>query len=127
LELEIRDIKPLVEIPDYSFYLFLFVISLALAVLVASIIFIVKRLKSKKQDLKKLYLQKLKDLDLSDTKNSAYLITEYGKYLATNERAVEIYNNLLDKLSSYKYRKDVPSFDKEIEEELKLFIEVANV
>ena len=125
MENELRDIKPLLEIPDSSYYLFIGLIILAVVIAFAFVIFLVKKFwKTRKVDMKKVYLQELKALDWSNTKHSAYLATELGRKLATQERTEEIYNQLVPLLEQYKYKKEVPSLDEETLKQYNLLVHV---
>jgi polysaccharide pyruvyl transferase WcaK-like protein len=124
-ELEkLRDIKPIVDIPDYSFFFFC-----AIVVFIAIALFLIsyslfRYFKNKKPDQKKISLKVLKELDFSDAKKSAYLITLHTRNLSTDVRTKKLFNELNNKLENYKYKKDISDFDDEIKNDLNLFIEV---
>ena len=105
---EIKDIKPPVEIVDHSIYIFIILIVLG-AVVVGflgwQIVKIVK--KRRRENLAKIYLEALHNIDWSDPKQAAYKITKYGRELATDEKRQEIFSNLLPLLEQYKYKKKV--------------------
>ena len=125
-DIPIRDIKPLVEIPDYSIFLFsATLIALALVVIVL-IILLFKYLKSRRDSLKKSYLKALKSVDFSNPKESAYLITKYARLLVKDERSMQICEDLTKKLEIYKYKREVPQIDEETKKYYNLFIEVVN-
>jgi len=113
-------IEDIVNIPDYSLYLTLFLLSLVLMIL----FFIVKNILHKKETLFEKTLKKYKELNLKQTKKSAYLITKYTNILAKNQKSKEIKDRLDKKLQSYKYKKDVKDFDKETISLYYLFLEV---
>ena len=105
---EIKDIKPPVEIGDYSIYLFILVVILGVVVLAILLWWIFKEIKRvKKVNRAKQYLEALHNIDWSDPKSASYKITEYGRLLATDEKRQEIFANLLPLLEQYKYKKDV--------------------
>ncbi|WP_200762585.1 hypothetical protein [Nitrosophilus alvini] len=123
---KIRDIKPLVEIPDISFYAYI-ISFLLFSVFVAVLLFkVLKILKRKKRNERKILLQKLKSIDVSDSKKAAYEITKYGRKLVNDERSRRIFLELLPKLEKYKYRKKVPNMDEETIRYFTLFIETVN-
>ena len=122
----IRDIKPLVQIPDYSIFLFSAVIIALVLVVISLIIFLFKYLKNRRDNLRKNYLKALKNIDFSNPKKSAYEITKYAKLLAKDERSMQIYEDLIQKLEVYKYRKDVAQIDGDVKKYYRLFIEVVN-
>lgn len=115
MENELRDIKPLLEIPDSSYYLFLMLVFLGVALVFMIIGFLVKKFwKKKKVDMQKVYFKQFKNLDWRDTKQSAYEATQLGRTLTIgNERAIEIYEQFVLMLEDYKYKKEVPSLDEE--------------
>lgn len=114
------DIETIVEIPDFSLYIF---ISLAIFLALLVAIAIWKLLYRKKIDSKKeRALKILKNLELDKTKESAYAISRFGKYLVYDDRSVDIYNSLLSRLEKYKYKKEVESFDEETIKNIELFL-----
>ncbi|SFV74709.1 hypothetical protein MNB_SM-3-1424 [hydrothermal vent metagenome] len=111
----IHDIKPLLEIKDYSFY-YLLVIVIVFSFLFGSGVYLfIKWLKKeKKRNIKEEHLEILNHLDLEDTKKTAYAISKYGAtFKDDSNRHLEMYNNLIARLQRYKYKKDVESFDEE--------------
>jgi hypothetical protein len=126
MEDELRDIKPLLEIPDSSYYLFLALVALVIILLVSLIFFLVKKFwKKKKVNMQKVYFEQFKNLDWTNVKYSAYEATELGRKLTLeNERAKEIYTQLIPMLESYKYRKEVPSLDEETLKQYNLLVHI---
>ncbi len=123
---KLRDIKPLVEIPDYSIYLYLLFILVATTLAAVLVYMVVKALSKRKENRKKEILKRLKSLDLNDSKKVAYEITKYGKYIISDESRGRLYEDLVKKLTPYKYKKKVPPLDKEIKKEIKLFLRVSD-
>lgn len=123
---ELRDIKPLLEIPDSSYYLFLGLVALASILFIAMVWFLVKKFwKTKKVNLQKLYFEQFQNLDWSNPKKAAYEATELGRKLTEhNERAKEIYLQLIPLLEPYKYRKEVPSLDDETLKQYNLLVHI---
>jgi len=123
---ELRDIKPLLEIPDSSYYLFLGLIALAGVLVLLIIWFLVKKFwKKRKVDRQKVYFEQFKNLDWNNVKGSAYEATELGRKLTLeNERAKEIYSQLVPMLEAYKYRKEVPSLDDETRKQYNLLVHI---
>ena len=119
---KLRDIKPLVEIPDYSFYLYIFLMLLATLVVVVTIYWLITRVSQKRIDERKAILQELQALDFDDPKKVAYLITKKGKLLVKDSSSLKIYEELLRRLAKYKYKKDVPPLDTETKRYIKLFL-----
>ena len=112
-EIKIHDIKPLVEIPDYSFFILSGLILLGIIIVSLVIFFIYKYLKNKKQNIRREYFKKLKELDFKNSKKSAYDITKYGQLLVKTKREKQLLNDLISQLEQYKYKKDVDNFDDE--------------
>ena len=66
-------------------------------------------------NIRKEHLQIINSIDLSDTKQAAYLITSLGlTFRNDSPRHTEMYDNLVQRLESYKYKKQVDEFDSEI-------------
>ena len=122
---ELRDIKPLLEIPDNSYYIYLAIVGV-IAILGLSIIyFLVKRfILNRKESQEQKYLKRLKSVDWSDAKSSAYLVTYLGRKLAKDSRSKEIYSQILPLLEKYKYRAEVPSVDDETLKKYELLVHV---
>ena len=112
-EIKIHDIKPLVEVPDYSFYFFYGLILVACVIFTLLAYYLYKYLKNKKQNVRKEYYKSLKNNNFTNSKKSAYDITKYGTLLARSDREKQLLNDLVSKLEEYKYKKDVPNFDDE--------------
>lgn len=112
--MEIRDIKPMLPMEDLTFYYvagsFLFIVLLIFVYYLAS---------KKRVDEAK---ERLKSLDLSDSKKSAYEITRYGKKLIT-EQNKELFFELEYELKKYKYVKNPPSLNERSKELIALFLE----
>jgi hypothetical protein len=123
---ELRDIKPLLEIPDGSYYLFLTLVFLAIALLLALIGFGLQRYwKNKKVEMQTVYFFHFKNLDWSDVKHSAYEATKLGRLLTLeNERAREIYEQLVPMLEAYKYRKEVSEVDEKTLKQYNLLVHI---
>lgn len=112
-ELQLHDIKALVSIPDYSFFVFIALIILGLALVSTLAFLIFKIITNRKKDMKKEYFKILKELDLNDSKNAAYTITKYSRLLVSNEREEKLCAELIEELEVYKYKKDVNNLSKE--------------
>ncbi len=123
---KLKSIKPLVDIPDYSFYLYLLFILVA-TTLAAVLVYLLFRVMSRKKISEKEEIKKrLRALDLEDAKKVAYEITRYGRYLVSDESKARLYEDLVKKLTPYKYKKGVPPLSEELKKEIKLFLQVHN-
>jgi len=115
-DIKIHDIKPIVDIQEYSFYYFLGISFVALLFVGAIAFLIYKYIKQKNAyNVKKEHFKIINELDFTNTKESAYAITLYGAtFKDDSDRHKEMYKNIVDRLEVYKYKKDVEVFDKEI-------------
>ncbi len=122
---ELRDIKPLLEISDMSFYLYIGVL-VFIGVIVLGIIFSVARRfwLNRKKDMKKIYFKQLKEIDLENPKESAYAITYLGRKLSIDDRSRDIFRELVPMLEQYKYRREVPKMDSETIKQYNLLVHV---
>ena len=121
----LRDIKPLLEIPDYSYAIFL-ALALFMGLLVLSLVLILLRKFwiKRKIDMKKVYFERLKNVNWQRTKEAAYEVTFFGRYFIDEQRVEEIYKQLIEMLEPYKYRKDVPDIDEETLKQYNLLVHV---
>lgn len=110
---QLRDIKGLMDVQDYSLYIFIALVIGLLILVYLSIRFLVKFLR--KNTPIKIAKKKLKNLDLNDTKQSAYTITKYAPYLNQEED--------FSYLEKYKYKKESIEFVEEDKEKIKRFLE----
>ena len=123
---ELRDIKPLLEIPDSSYYIYIALIVVAVALLLGVLFFVTKKFwDNRKVNMKKIYLERLKVVDWTDSKKASYEVTFFGRTLLdVDPRVEEIYNQLLPMLEAYKYRKEVPKIDDETLKQYNLLVHV---
>lgn len=127
LTAQLRDIKPLVEIPDSSFYIYWGFIGFAVLLGLGILFFVVKKLwENRKKNLAKEYLAALKSIDWSNSKKAAYEATHYARLLATDERRKELFSQLEPMLEKYKYKKVVDKVDDDTLKQYKLFVQVAD-
>jgi len=114
-DIPLHDIKPIVDVEEYSLYYFLgtaFVVLVVIALL--SYLLYIYMKKRNAFNIRKEHFKLLNSLDLSDTKQSAYAITNYGAtFKDDSDRHKEMYNNITNRLEGYKYKKKVDSFDDE--------------
>ena len=127
INMTIRDIKPLLEIPDNSFYIYWGLIVVSLFLIISIIFFLILNWwRVRKINLAKGYLEKLKAIDWEDTKSSAYCATHYSRLLATDERRQKLFQQLNPMLDKYKYKKKVDSIDDETKKYFNLFVQVTD-
>lgn len=127
LTAQLKDIKPLLEIPDNSLYLYWGLIAFVSILVMATLFFVIKKLwDNKKVNLAKAYLKILKELDWSQTKHAAYQATHYGRLLATDARRKELFTQLEPMLEAYKYKKVVDQIDDETQKHFNLYVQVVD-
>ena len=125
MENELRDIKPLLEIPDSSYYIFLLLLVVVGIIVLAVLFFLFKKFWLNRQvNMKKVYLKELKAVNWRDSKKAAYAVTELGRKLVEEERSSEIYEQILPMLEKYKYREEVPLVDEETLKQYNLLVHV---
>lgn len=124
---QLRDIKPLLEIPDSSYYIYWGLISFVALLLLGVLFFVLKKLwDNRKINLAKGYLEAIKKIDWVDTKKSAYEATHYARLLATDERRKELFSQLEPMLEQYKYKKEVNDIDTDTRNKFNLYVQVAD-
>ena len=121
---KLRDIKLLVEIPDYSFYLYILVMIVVTLLAALMLFFLIRKLSKKRLNQREQILQRLRSLSFDNPKEVAYQMTKYGRYLVKDESSARLYEDLVRKLTKYKYKKNVKPFDDELKKEIKLFLQV---
>ncbi len=125
---KLKDIKPPVEISDYSFMILIVTIVVVLGTLTAGIYYLVKHLKEKKKQNKRAYYYaKIKKLNFLDSKHTAYTISKYGKFLVEDENQKAILEKINQNLEVYKYTNIPPSLSDESKKLINMFMEVVNV
>ena len=126
-DLPIRDIKPLLPIPDISIYLTIGLGIVLLLIVTAGFIFFRKWwFAHRRRDPRIGWLKKLDGIDYNKPKEAAYLMTRYGRLLAEDKRREEILTQLLPRLERYKYKKEVSPLDEETKRYMQLFIEMCH-
>jgi len=124
---QLRDIKPLLEIPDSSYYIYWGLINLGILLAVFVLFFILKKLwDNRKINLAKGYVEAIKKIDWHDSKKSAYDATHYARLLATDERSKELFSQLEPMLEQYKYKKEVEQIDQDTLDKFNLYVQVAD-
>ena len=128
-DIPLHDIKPLIEIQEYSMYYLIALVIAVFVVVLALIYFAYQYFTTRnKFNIKKEHLKLLKSLDMSDTKRVAYEVTQYGATFAgDNEQNERTYKNLVEELESYKYKKNVESFSKETKNSIENYIGMLDV
>ena len=111
--IKIHDIKNIVEINDYSFYLFIFLLIVLVVSLMLLFYFLYKFYMKKRNNPFKKYLRELNNVDLNNTKQASYSIAKYAKLMSLHTNNTQECKHILFLLEEYKYKKDVPLFSKD--------------
>ncbi len=120
---KLRDIKDIVEVSDYSIYYLFGYITLAILIFCVIIYLLSRQKKRKKLTKKEMALQELKNIDYENSKDIAYKFTLNIPYFIDEKNKKEI-EELLESLKMYKYKKDIPTMDKELKQRVKKMIGV---
>jgi len=99
---KLRDIKPIVEIPDHSIYIFSIVIILCLVGVTLLSFYLYKWIKNRKGEKY--------SFNLNNSKETAYKLIEIIRGKEGSEKYIE-------QLHNYTYKKEVPPFDKNLFDE----------
>lgn len=128
-EIKLHDIKPLVDIQEYSLYYFIALVSVViLFLLVLTYIFIKWYKKRNRINLRQEHLKILNTINMQDAKVAAYEITLYGlTFKDDSEECYKAYENLQNNLQNYKYKKYVDNFDEETKRYLDIYLGIINV
>ena len=126
--IKIHDIKPIVEIPDVSIYIYYSLILFFILLCCVVIYFIYSFYKPKIKSPEMIWYEKLKNIDFTNSKDAAYEISKYGRFLAKDERQLHLINELIEELSLYKYKKMIPDeFSKEAKMKFNIFMDSLDV
>ncbi len=114
-KIPLHDIKPLLEIQEYSFYYLLALIAVGVIIVSALGYLLYKFIQRRNRfNIRAEHLKLLNTLDLSDAKAAAYEITQLGAtFKDDSERNLNAYETLVEHLENYKYKKYVSGFDEE--------------
>lgn len=128
-DLPLHDIKPLVEIIDYTPFLFgaAAAVVLLLGVLVAYVLF--RRLREgKRHGYRQECFDALSAVDFEQPKAAAYAISKLGRCFADDSpRLAEVYGNLYRRLEPYKFKRSVPPLDEETRAFFRIYLGMIDV
>ncbi len=118
----LRDIKDIVEIHEYSFWIFLSLVITGL-LLAWTVYYLYKnrRKRRKKPTKRELALKRLKEIDFNDTKSAVYRFSVDGN-IFVNEENMNKFKEIEQQLKRYKYQKDTPKLEEAEKEMIKEFI-----
>jgi len=128
-DIPLHDIKPLIEIQEYSFeYLVLVSLLGALVLMGVSYLFYVYFRNKNKFNIRSEHLQLLNAISLEETKIAAYRITQYGAtFKNDSDRHAKNFEVLVENLEAYKYRKDVDQFDEDTKRQFERYLGMIDV
>lgn len=124
---KLHDIKELEKIPDYSIFIFSFLIFFVILILLIILFFFIKFLKNRGKTPKKQYFEILKNIDFNDSKKFAYTFTKYSRLIVSNDREKKLATELIDELEKYKYKKDVEKIDEKTKAKYSIFMDSLDV
>lgn len=119
-----NDIKGLVEVPDFSIYYLIGIASTLLILLTMLGVYLYRRFNSAEKRERESNLETLNSIDWSDSRESAYLVTEIGRKVASTDRSRAILDEVIEMLEPFKYRKSVNDIPEEIKVKFHLFCQV---
>ncbi|PUE63978.1 hypothetical protein [Arcobacter caeni] len=104
---ELKDIKGIIEVPDYSLWILLSIIACVVFCLIILIYFFKnRRKKRKKPTLKQIAMKNLKEINFDDTKSAVYTFCENFQYFI-DEKNKESFEKLQKELEIFKYKKEI--------------------
>ncbi len=127
-DIPLHDIKPIVDIQEYSLYYFSVLLFFGF-LLISGVIYILYRwIKTKNAfNIRREHLQTINSLKFDNSKEAAYIITLIGAtFKDDSQKHSEIYEDLVKRLEEYKYRREVDKFDNEVINLIELYIGMIN-
>ncbi len=128
-DIPLHDIKPIVDVQEYSLYYFLGISFMALLLISGLIYLIYRWIKAKNAfNQRRENLKIISELNLSDTKHAAYTITSLGAIFKDDSpRHSEMYANLVQRLEQYKYKKEVDEFESDVKGYIEVYKSMLDV
>ncbi len=128
-DIPLHDIKPLIEIQEYSLYYFIALVGVVSIVTLLLVYLLINYLKNRNSfNIRAEHLKLLKEINLNDTKNAAYEITLHGStFEFDSEHHSRTYLTLVEDLETYKYKKNVESFNRETKNSIENYIGMLDV
>lgn len=121
---QINDLFPPVDVPDHSAYLFVLLLLGSMVIIGGLLPALYKKAWARRDGRRDRYIRVLQNCDFKAAKQTAYKISYYAPLLAQTHSQKEAVKALTQKLSLYKYSKELPPIPREIKEELHLFLEL---
>ena len=128
-EIPLHDIKPILEIQEHSFYYLIAIVVVCTLIILGVLYLLYKFYKNKKRfNIRAEHFKSIKSVDLSDAKKAAYELTFYGAtFKDDSERHQRAYDNLLEHLQAYKYKKSVATLSDETKHFLDIYLGMIDV
>ncbi|MDD2896818.1 MAG: hypothetical protein PHG81_12445 [Aliarcobacter sp.] len=119
---ELKDIKGIIEVPDYSLWILLSIIAGLLLCLIFAIYYFKNRRKKRKRlTSKQIAMKNLKEIDFDDTKGAVYSFCENFQYFI-DEKNKESFEKLQKELEIFKYKKEIEKLSDEERNRIKSMI-----
>ena len=119
---ELKDIKGIIKVPDYSLWiLFSLIVGLLLCLIFVIYYFKNRRKKRKKLTSKQIAMKNLKEIDFDDTKSAVYSFCENFQHFIY-EKNKEAFENLQKELEIFKYKKEIEKLSDEQKNRIKNMI-----
>jgi hypothetical protein len=128
-DIPLHDIKPLVEIHDYTPYYLAAAAAVVLFFLLLVLYLLIRRyLGERRENTRRACRRALETVDLDDAKQAAYAISRLGRRFAEDSpRLQEAFENLERRLEPYKFRKTVPPIDEETRAYFRIYLGMIDV
>jgi len=122
--LPLKDIKPIVDVPDLSAWFFAAIVA-AILLAIAAVLFWLRQRRKRRFDARRAEaLRRLEALDFSDTKKAVYDFSLLGHFVTTPKNDAA-FKALLRELEPYKFKKEVPPLDARLKTNMQRFIKEA--
>ena len=110
---ELKDIKGIIEVPDYSLWILLrMIVGLLLCLIFAIYYFKNRKKKRKRLTSKQIAMKNLKEINFDDTKGAVYSFCENFQYFI-DKKNKESFEQLQKELEIYKYKKEIEKLSEE--------------
>jgi hypothetical protein len=123
--LPLRDIKPIVEVPDHSLWLLAALVAAVLVLAGTLAWWLRTRARARRDARREEALRRLDALRWDDTKQAVYDFSLLSHFVVTDRNRDE-WRSLLSALEPYKFRKEVPPLDAGLKNRMKRFIKEAH-
>lgn len=122
--LQLRDIKPIVAVPDHSLWLFTGLMAAAVLLIILLVLLMVRRRKQRIDPRRTEAMRRLAALDFGDTKKAVYDFSLLGHFVVTPDTRPG-FESILQELEPYKFKKEVPALEEAVILRMQQFIKEA--